>query len=175
MKAFYDLNRLLCRCLEVMNILLALPFGALIYVVSADYIRLSIANSDIQYNLQYQDATINIIAIILALISILFVNGTIAQALDKRRFLEDIANSVNDPDAQSTQGKNRKAIRIAKTLNTRSASKKAKPSSKKKALRKNAVRKKAAKGAKKGAKKGARKGAKKGARKGVAKRAKKKT
>ena len=98
MKPFYDLNRLLCRCLEVLNILMALPLGALIYVAAVDYLTRIIPRTDTPTTFLDLDIIINLVSVALAIIGILYINGGIAQALDKRRFLEHISQSVEDID-----------------------------------------------------------------------------
>ena len=103
MKPFYDLNRLICRCLEVLNIFIALPFGAFVYVVSVDYLTRSTASIDHDLMVYNSDVTVNVVSVILALVAVLYVNGGIAQALDKRRFLEHISQSVEDIDTQAAR------------------------------------------------------------------------
>lgn len=104
MQPFYDLNRLICRCLEVLNILIALPFGAFIYGVSVDYLTRTTPSFERGPSFYNSEVTINIISVVLALIAVLYVNGSIAQALDKRRFLEHISQSVEDLDRSSPDG-----------------------------------------------------------------------
>ncbi len=94
MKAFHDLNRLLCLGLEIINILLALPLGALIYAISVEYMTQSLTTSAIQYN----EMVVTLVAIGVAIIGVFLINGGIAQALDKRRFLEAISTSIDDLD-----------------------------------------------------------------------------
>lgn len=103
MKPFYDLNRLICRCLEVLNILIALPFAAFIYAVSVDYLTRTIPASTFSPSFYSSKVTINIISVVLALVAVLYINGGIAQALDKRRFLEHISQSVEDLDREKDQ------------------------------------------------------------------------
>ena len=154
MKLFYEINFLLCRCLEVVNVLIALPFGAFIYAVSVDCLTSTIPISPNNPSLYSSDTTINAVSFILAVIAVLYVNGSIALSLDKRRFLEYISQSVEDIDRQDMNTGNA-SVTIVKSSDVMpeeasepvktSAQKPKKKSVKKKTATKRAMTKKAAK------------------------------
>lgn len=106
MNAFHVLSRWLCRCLEVVNILIALPFGAGVYIFTVDYLKGILPASielpfELNATLYEREIAGEVLAVMLALIAVIYINGGVAQALDKRRFLEYISQSVDDLEQES--------------------------------------------------------------------------
>ena len=86
MKPFQEINRLLSKLLEIVNVLITLPFAVLIYI--ATFNRLYDA-------LPLDDDTIHLITIGLTLIWVALFNGFIALLIEKKRLLERLSQSVD--------------------------------------------------------------------------------
>ena len=97
MKPFHDINSFLCRLLEVVNVLITLPLAALIYMICLEEVR-ALPPVD--------EMSAYIIAGFLTLISVALVNGGIALALERRRFLEALSQSVDALDHDHERGPN---------------------------------------------------------------------
>ena len=92
MKPFRDINRILSQLLEIANVLIALPLGALIFMVCVVELR-GITS--------IEEINIYVIAGVMALIWIALVNGGIALALEKRRYLEALCSSVDEFESKT--------------------------------------------------------------------------
>ena len=92
MKPFRDINRILSQLLEVVNVLIALPLGGLIFMVCVDQLR-GITN--------IVEINIYVIAGVKTLIWIALVNGSIALALEKRQYLEALCRSVDEFESKN--------------------------------------------------------------------------
>ena len=92
MKPFRDINRILSQLLEVVNVLVALPLGALIFITCVDQLR-GITN--------IEEINIYVIAGVMTLIWIALVNGGIALALEKRRYLKALCRSVDEFESKT--------------------------------------------------------------------------
>lgn len=86
MKPFQEINRLLSQLLEIVNVLITLPFAVLVYV--ATFNRLYDA-------LPFNEDTIHLITIGLTLIWVALFNGFIALLIEKKRLLERLSQSVD--------------------------------------------------------------------------------
>ena len=92
MKPFRDINRILSQLLEIANVLIALPLGGLIFMVCVDELR---------GNTSIEEINIYVIAGVMTLIWIALVNGSIALALEKRRYLEALCRSVDEFESKT--------------------------------------------------------------------------
>ena len=92
MKPFRDINRILSQLLEIANVLIALPLGTLIFMVCVDQLRGSTSIEEIN---------IYVTAGVMALLWIALVNGGIALALEKRRYLEALCRSVDEFESKT--------------------------------------------------------------------------
>ena len=92
MKPFRDINRILSQLLEVVNVLVALPLGGLIFMTCVDQLR-GITN--------IEEINIYVIAGVMTLIWIALVNGSIALALEKRQYLEALCRSDDEFESKN--------------------------------------------------------------------------